>query len=356
MENLIFTIVMPSYRVEAYIRDAIEDILHQSYRRWELIVVDDCSPDRTGAIAEEYAANDTRIRVIHHQTNSGVSAARNTGMDEAKGEYILFLDPDDRYESGLLMTIYNKLMDVKVDVVVYGHTEDYLDEDGECVYTRDFFLPTQFVGDKRVIRHLVIEMEEMTMYGYPWNKAFKLSYLKDQDVRFPDITHIEDILFNVETFKHVHSMQLISDRLYHYINRVVDDHRATRKDLPDYFELQKIRINAIRDQQERWGTVDDRMYAVLSLEYFRSMFSMMERGVSSGISKADILARAEAERSTEMYGVLSRHLGEGSRKLKFLYAPLAKGNFKKALRRARLVSWIREDFPIVFARLKQARR
>ena len=355
MENLVFTIVMPSYGVEAYIRDAIEDVLHQSYRRWELIIVDDASPDRTGAIAEEYAANDTRIRVIHQQGNRGVSAARNTGMAEARGEYILFLDPDDRYDSELLMTICKKLMDEKVDVVVYGHTEDYLNDEGVCEYTNSFSLPTQLVKDQHVIRHLVIELEEMTMYGYPWNKAFKLEHLLKREVTFPDIEHIEDILFNVEAFRHVSSMQLISDRLYHYINRVEDKSRATRKELADYFELQKIRINAIRDQQERWGTVDERMYTVLASEYFRSMFSMMERGIRRGESSGEILARAEQERSTEMYGILARYLGDGNKKIRFLYAPLARGNFKKALRRARIVSWVREGFPFLFAKLKQTR-
>lgn len=355
METIVFTIVMPSYGVEAYIRDAIEDVLHQSYRRWELLVVDDASPDRTGAIAEEYAGSDTRVRVYHQKTNQGVSAARNLGLAEAHGDYILFLDPDDRYDSELLMSVYNKLLDDRVDVVVYGHTEDYLDEDGDLSFTREFFLPTQYIDDKKVIRHVVIDMEELTMYGYPWNKAFKLSYLRERGVTFPDIAHIEDILFNVDAFRHVHSMQLISDRLYHYINRVEADGRATRKDLPDYFELQKIRINAIRDQQERWGTVDDRVFAVLAAEYFRSMFSMMERGIRSGLKRSEILEKAEAERSTEMYGLLRRHLGEGSKKVRHLYGPLARGNFKKAYRRAKLVSWIRTEFPLVFAKLKQAR-
>ena len=355
MDTLVFTIVMPSYGVEAYIRDSIEDVLHQSYRRWELLVVDDASPDRTGAIAEEYAANDTRIRVLHQPKNMGVSAARNRGMQEAKGEYILFLDPDDRYGSELLMQVYQKLYDERSDVVVYGHTEDYYDEDGELQYSREFFLPTQYISDKHVIRRVVVDMEELTMYGYPWNKAFKLSYLREQGVLFPEIEHIEDILFNVDAFRHVHSMQLISERLYHYINRVDADGRATGKVLSDYFELQKIRINAIRDQQERWGTMDERVYRVLSSEYFRSMFSMMERSIRNGEKKADTLAKAEAERSTEMYGVLKKYLGEGSRKIRMLYAPLAKGNFKKAYRRARLVSWIREDFPFLFAKLKQTR-
>ncbi len=355
MDTIVFTIVMPCFKVEAYLRDAIEDILHQSYRRWELLVVDDASPDRSGAIAGEYASNDSRIRVIHHDDNQGVSAARNTGMDEARGEYILFLDPDDRYDSELLMQIYHKLLDFKADVVVYGHTEDYLDENGQNKYTRDFFLPTQFVDDKKVIRHLVIEMEELTMYGYPWNKAFKLSYLKDQGVRYPDIAHIEDILFNVDAFRHVHSMQLISDRLYHYINRVDASGRATAKVLADYFELQKTRINAIYDQQERWGTIDDRAYAVLASEYFRSMFSMMERSIRRREKKVYTLTRCEAERDTQMYNVFKKHLTGGSRMVRFLYTPLAKGNFKKAYRRAKLVSWVRVNLPFVFANMKQAR-
>ena len=355
MDTLVFTIVMPSFGVEAYIRDAIEDVLHQSYRRWELIVVDDASPDRTGAIAEEYAANDTRVRVIHQSANMGVSAARNRGMAEARGEYILFLDPDDRYGCELLMSIFKKLTDERADVVLYGHTEDYFDAEGDLRYTRDFYLPTQYIGDKNVIRHLVVDLEELTMYGYPWNKAFKLSYLRDRGVEFPKIEHIEDILFNIEAFRHVHSMHIISDKLYHYINRVDASGRATSKELESYFELQKTRINALRDQQERWGTIDERAYKVLAMEYFRSMFSMMERGCRRGDKKRDILSRAEAERSGGMYDVLRKYLGEGSRSVRLLYAPLAAGKFKKALRRARIVSWVRVNMPFAFAKLKQAR-
>ena len=97
------------------------------------------------------------------------------------------------------------------------------------------------------------------------------------------------------------------------------------------------------------------MYTVLASEYFRSMFSMMVRGIRQDRPRADILAEAEAERSTEMFGVLARYLGEGSRTVRFLYTPLARGNFKMAYRRAYLVSWIRENLPFVFAKLKQAR-
>ena len=81
----------------------------------------------------------------------------------------------------------------------------------------------------------------------------------------------------------------------------------------------------------------------------------MERGIRKGLKRKEIIEKAEAERSTEMFGLLRKHLGEGSKKIRFLYAPLARGNFKKAYVRALLVSWIREEMPLAFAKLKQAR-
>lgn len=91
------SIIVPVYKVEPYIRDCVESILHQTYVDFELILVDDGSPDNSGAICEEYAAKDKRIRVIH-QENAGVSAARNTGLDAARGTFIGWVDSDDIVE------------------------------------------------------------------------------------------------------------------------------------------------------------------------------------------------------------------------------------------------------------------
>lgn len=88
------SIIVPVYQVERYLRACIESVLCQTHREWELILVEDGSPDRCGVICDEYAKNDARITVMHKE-NGGLSSARNAGLCRATGEYILFLDGDD---------------------------------------------------------------------------------------------------------------------------------------------------------------------------------------------------------------------------------------------------------------------
>ena len=95
------SIIVPIYNVEQYISKCIESILAQTYRDFELILVDDGSPDNCGKICDEYAKQDSRVHVIH-QENSGLSAARNAGIDDAKGEYIMFVDSDDFITDNML--------------------------------------------------------------------------------------------------------------------------------------------------------------------------------------------------------------------------------------------------------------
>ena len=88
------SIIIPVYKAEKYLRRCLDSVLSQTLSNWECILVDDGSPDQSGAICDEYAAKDSRFRVIH-KPNGGVSSARNEGLDTAKGEFICFIDSDD---------------------------------------------------------------------------------------------------------------------------------------------------------------------------------------------------------------------------------------------------------------------
>ena len=108
MKHELISMIVPVYNVEAYIRRCVDSILEQSYKHIEVILVDDGTPDHSGTICDEYAASDPRVKVIH-QKNMGLSEARNSGMREATGEYLCFIDSDDfvhcDYCSGLLRLI-----------------------------------------------------------------------------------------------------------------------------------------------------------------------------------------------------------------------------------------------------------
>ena len=251
---------------EQYIIEALECLGGQDYPEYEVIVVDDCATDATGELAEQFAAESGggKFSVIHQPQNRGVSEARNSGMDAATGEYILFLDPDDYYEPTLLSTLYAVLQEKQRDIVLFGYTEDYLDADGKMSYRVTKSLPgADFCGlcesldeggdngvEKKIFADCIVRLERETMYGYPWNKAYRLDYLRDHGIRFPKITHIEDIMFNIAAFEEIASFALLPEVLYHYRNQ--GQVRLTGKYLADYLELQKTRIRAFLEQQCRW--------------------------------------------------------------------------------------------------------
>ena len=99
------SVIVPVYKVEPYLRRCVDSVLAQTYGGFELILVDDGSPDNCGAICDRYATRDDRIRVIH-QENAGQGKARNVGMDQAVGKYIIFLDSDDYWLPATLKTLY----------------------------------------------------------------------------------------------------------------------------------------------------------------------------------------------------------------------------------------------------------
>ena len=105
-KNPLISVIVPVYKVEQYLHRCVDSILAQTYTNLEIILIDDGSPDRSGAICDEYAAKDSRIRVIH-QKNAGLGAARNAGLDVCSGEYIAFVDSDDTLPEDALEQLIN---------------------------------------------------------------------------------------------------------------------------------------------------------------------------------------------------------------------------------------------------------
>ncbi len=114
-----FSIIVPIYNVEPYLHQCINSILAQTYSNFELILVDDGSPDSCGKICDKFAKKDARIKVIH-KPNGGVTSARKTGVDHAKGEYICWVDGDDHIGSNLLQTLHAIIAGHAPDMIAYG--------------------------------------------------------------------------------------------------------------------------------------------------------------------------------------------------------------------------------------------
>lgn len=126
-KNPLISIIVPVYQVKPYIGECVESLLTQTYANLEILLVDDGSTDGSGEICDEYARRDDRIRVIH-QTNQGLSAARNTGLDQAAGEYVAFVDSDDVVLSNFIETLYVLLCRYQADIAACAFVRVKMEE------------------------------------------------------------------------------------------------------------------------------------------------------------------------------------------------------------------------------------
>ena len=180
MENIDFSIIIPCYNVERYIKMTIGCVIEQSFKNFEIILINDGSTDETGKILDEYKIKDTRIRVIHKE-NEGVSKTRNLGIKEAKGKYVYFMDGDDLIEEDLLEKAYFILEDKKVEMFSFGYdvkentnlknynTEKY----SQKIFTSKEFLKiflrkeinqhiNYFITDKKILEKVKFESNLIT--------------------------------------------------------------------------------------------------------------------------------------------------------------------------------------------------
>lgn len=200
------SIIVPVYKVEKYLPKCIDSILAQTFRDFELILIDDGSPDNCGAICDDYAARDSRIKVIH-QENAGVSAARNAGLDIATGTYLGFVDSDDWIEPEMYETMIAAAKEKNVDVVVCDVMVN--DDAGNFEnLTINMYDPQMLIQD--------LFSKPSKLHGYCVNKLYRRERLSE--CRFlPDIKIWEDLTFMMDFYIVANPSGMHINRdFYHY--------------------------------------------------------------------------------------------------------------------------------------------
>lgn len=299
-----YSIVMPCFGVESYIGRAIECVQAQTFKDWELIIVDDCSTDGSAAITAQYALTDDRIQIVHHQENRGLSEARNTGIRHARGVYLWMPDPDDTYDSNLLALVYDSLseggssLEHSADAVLFGHVEEYFDESGSFLYERDFPLTGGVYKNPDEWHRLVLGLERGTHYGYAWNKVYRLDRLRNLQLYFEEIRLIEDIVFNVSYFQDAKELHILAETPYRYAKRQGKSlTNANAYSAAEYYDLHRHRIRIIHDQLESWGVFDEDSREILGSLFGRYILSTLERQCG----EADMSRRERKAWSKRLY-------------------------------------------------------
>ena len=203
------SVIVPIYNVEPYLHRCVDSILQQTYRDFELILVDDGSPDSCGVICDEYAAADARVKVIH-KSNGGLSDARNAGLEIAQGEYVAFVDSDDWVAPDYLEQLMTALIENAADI-------------SECEILRTEGEETISSGEsgKSATFETVAAMEQLIHDGvfhqYVWNKLYRRSVIAD--IIFPKGKTNEDEFWTYRVFGNAKKVTKISNVLYFYFQR-----------------------------------------------------------------------------------------------------------------------------------------
>ena len=208
-----FSIVVPIYKTEKYVKQCVDSILSQSYTDFELILVDDGSPDNSGKICDDYAQKDCRVRVIHKQ-NGGAADSRNVGMKSAKGEYLCFLDADDFWLSkNVLQTMSDHVDKTQCDVLTFGYRFYY---DLKNEYSPDVQNDVSQYDKLSNEDALDLLVKESRLNPAAWGMCIKNGFIKTNDLYFVPGIKSEDVEWAIRIYNKVPRIAVLDDKFYAY--------------------------------------------------------------------------------------------------------------------------------------------
>lgn len=213
MEAKKVSVIVPMYNVQDYLEDCVKSIVNQSYKNLEIILVDDGSPDNCGKMADGYAKEDKRIKVIH-KPNGGLSDARNAGMAEATGDYLMFIDSDDMMMPDAINKMMQKILQEDADYVIGNYIN--CDEDG-TYWKNPVFSLEKYKTFKLDINDYVDSF--FIMNSSVCNKIFNHEFIKKLDLKFKIGLPAEDAMFTTYCFIKSTKVYYIPDLVYCYRQR-----------------------------------------------------------------------------------------------------------------------------------------
>ena len=204
------SVIVPVYKAEKYLRKCVDSILAQTFKDFEVLLVDDGSPDKSGEICDEYAKKDPRVRVFHKE-NGGVSSARQCGLDNARGEYTIHADPDDWVEPNMLEELYAKAKAEDADMVICDFYVE-LSPTSQRLRRQE----PESLDSRDVLHQLLFQR----LHGSLWNKLVRRACYNTFDVKFPPKeNHVilwEDLFICCDLLRHGIRVGYVDKAYYHY--------------------------------------------------------------------------------------------------------------------------------------------
>lgn len=255
-ENIKISCIIPVYNVEKYVERCLKSIISQSLREIEIIVVHDASQDCSLDIIKKYQTEDSRIVLINKERNEGLSAARNSGLRIAKGEYILHIDSDDWVEQGYFQAMYQKGKCTNVDIVISDYYRE--DSDGRVTYIHDYSnLSFNKVKNIELLEAIFLAKGSANV----WNKLIRKELYDKYKIRFlPEVSLGEDLAVIPKLFYYANGIQKIDKAYLHYIQnprsitqtnnyKKIFDIYYVLKDLEQFFKHEVLSIDILKTNE-----------------------------------------------------------------------------------------------------------
>lgn len=254
------SVIVPVYKVEKYLDECVQSILHQTYQNLEIILVDDGSPDRCGELCDQYAAQDDRVRVIHKQ-NGGLSDSRNAGLDICTGDWISFIDSDDYVSHCFLEVMHRAAVENHAEIVALYYGENFWDgESGPILEEQVDEINCKTMSAREAL-------EQMLYMKIATGAPFKI-YSKNilHGIRFPYGYYYEDVATTYKAFCRAERISIVYNKLYAYRKRRDSIIRQP-------FSEKKLSAVKICDEMTNdpvinaWGMKDDAVARVFGMVY-----------------------------------------------------------------------------------------
>lgn len=278
MENAVsVSVIVPAYNAEKVVKNCVESILRQTLKNIEIIAVDDGSKDHTRSVLRELAQKDERITLIEKDKNEGLSAARNSALKVAKGEYVGFVDADDWVEENTFENMYTKGQGV--DLVVAGYLHDTMDENRTVVnISRNVSAEPGYWTKKSEVVSKAADIDTAKMFAYTWNKLYKRDLILESHLEFSKQVLIEDFIFNTLFWDKISTLSVIEDMGYHYVKASKD--ALTQKFLPDFLDIMNLRFEYIRNLLKKNNVYEGKAKEQLANIYIKHAIAGVVRNCS----------------------------------------------------------------------------
>lgn len=272
MECQLVSIIIPVYNVEKYIRKCLDSVCGQSYRNLEIIIVDDGSSDLSGEICEEYQKKDVRIRIIHKK-NEGQSVARNIGLEQAKGDFVMFVDSDDWIAEDMVAYLYENLQERTADLAICGFYSVIGETEKKFAAEEDILLSRE-----EALKELVDN--EGKIENYVWVQMWRRDLT--HDIRFPVGRIFEDMFVTYQVIEKAEHILLLKDAKYYY------NHREGSTMMKKSEEVNLMRCFAHEERYKELGERYPELRADLLRQYFYAYRKMVRETIKEKVSELDI--------------------------------------------------------------------